>query len=211
MRDLAHAIEDVLGVLRDGHQQLNGDVADLLFSAVDVLKLQLASEGRSDDEVAVARLIQTLGELAVSLSQPPPRPAPPVVVPRTIGTGPRALLVEDSPTVRMLEEMLLTDAGFEVDSVGDGLEALTRALAGVYDLVVSGIEIPGMGGLDLARALRAAPSAQHLPIIIMTSSERAADRQRAAELGVDELIRKGSLGRQRLVEAAQSVAQRRTM
>ncbi len=54
------------------------------------------------------------------------------------------LLVEDSATVRMLESMLLIEAGFEVDAVADGREALARATAQPYSLLVTGVETRGL-------------------------------------------------------------------
>jgi CheY-like chemotaxis protein len=118
------------------------------------------------------------------------------------------LLVEDSATVRLLESMLLQEAGFEVDAVADGHEALARATAQPYQLLVTAVETRGLRGLDLAAAVRGSPGGASLPIVLMSSDDNAEHRRQAAELGVDAYIRKGSLGQRRLVDAARELAPR---
>ena len=118
---------------------------------------------------------------------------------------PRALLVDDSATVRLLESMVLQEAGYEVDAVADGSEALARALSQAYQLVVTSVETRGLRGLDLAAAVRALPTGRHVPIIVMSSDDDARQRERAAAVGVQAYIRKGSFGERRLLEAAREL------
>lgn len=118
------------------------------------------------------------------------------------GDGPRVLLVEDSPTVRMLATTMLSEAGFRVDAEADGHRALARALASSYDLLITGIETPGLRGLDLAAALRGSSSCRDLPIIILSSDENPEFRRRAGEIGVHAYIPRGSFGQRLLVQTA---------
>jgi two-component system chemotaxis response regulator CheY len=195
----------VLGVLRDDPSGFDSGLADLLFRALDALRALLdgatpGGAGLTDGDAVLA------GELrrraGVGAERPPIKSAreqaPPVA-------RPRVLLVEDSATVRMLESMLLVEAGFEVDALADGREALARATAQPYSLLVTGVETRGLRGLELAGALRRHPAAQGLPIVVMSSDDNAEHRQLAAEVGVQAYIRKGSLGQRRLVETVREL------
>src|SRR5947208_3454518 len=88
-------------------------------------------------------------------------------------------------TVKGGAAMQLSDAGFQVDALADGAEALVRILEGSYALVIASVETRGLRGLDLATALRGSQTRRHVPIILMSSAEHPADRQRAADLGID--------------------------
>lgn len=66
----------------------------------------------------------------------------------------KLLIVEDDDSVRSLAVRALQWAGHEVDSAADGAAGLSciHAAEGRYDLVVSDIRMPGMSGVDMARA-----------------------------------------------------------
>jgi two-component system chemotaxis sensor kinase CheA len=204
VRELAHAVEDVLGHLRDAREPLDAQTADLLFRALDTLRELLdratLNAGALDGPAAelAAALRQRASRGVEATASPAPEPAAPA-------EAPRVLLVEDSPTVRLLETMLLSAAGFEVDAVADGTQALVLARTHAYQLVVTAVETRGLRGLELAAALRASPTHRDLPIILMSSDDNPAHRHRAAEVGVQAYIRKGSFGQQRLVETAREL------
>src|SRR5262249_12032502 len=109
-RDLAHAMEDVLANLRDQRQPLDGPTADLLFRALDMLATLIAAAetGVEPPDNERAELVATLrgrakGQIgAPSEDEHASAPQEP--------EGPRVLLIEDSPTVRLLESMLLQEA-----------------------------------------------------------------------------------------------------
>jgi len=82
----------------------------------------------------------------------------------------RLLVVEDSDFFRQLIGPTLGAAGFQVRAVASAEEALRLRDSGVmFDAVVSDIEMPGMDGLDFARAVRAAGPWTALPMIALTS------------------------------------------
>jgi chemotaxis protein histidine kinase CheA len=218
---LAHAVEDVLASLRDDYQPLDTATADLLFRGLDTLRALVARSqpGQVTADLPTEPLVGLLRSRAGRGSPLGVPSGDPSVVDNAGQAGgvaqaapragrPRVLLVEDSPTVRMLETMLLTDAGFEVEAVDDGAHALELALERPYQLLVTAVETRGLRGHDLAITLRATPTGQHLPIIIMSSDDDEVARQRAAEADVQAYIRKGSFGRQRLVETARTLTQR---
>ncbi len=80
---------------------------------------------------------------------------------------PRVLIVEDSPTQAQQIRLLLEEAGFRVDVVSHGLEALTYLGRGLPELVITDLEMPQMNGLQLVEAIRKDYPA--LPVILMTA------------------------------------------
>ena len=214
VRDLAHAMEDVLASLRDERQPLDPETADLLFRTLDMIRELV---GQATPGITVPDPMRT--SLAAALRQriePQAETTGPSDGERMATTGPsrpaaearRVLLVEDSPTVRMLTTMQLSEAGFQVDAVADGKQALARALEEAYDLIVASIETQGLRGLELAATLRGAPSCRDLPIIVMSSDDHPEHRRCAAKVGVQAYIRKGSFGQRRLVETAREILAR---
>ncbi|WP_428509775.1 response regulator [Pseudonocardia sp.] len=101
--------------------------------------------------------------------------------------GANVLLVEDNAEMRSYLVRLLRDDGCSVEAVADA-DAALRAIETGYDLVLSDVMLPGMDGLDLVRALRAAPATARLPILLLTARagpESAAEGLRA---GADDYI-----------------------
>lgn len=101
------------------------------------------------------------------------------------------LLVEDNEQNSYLAKYLLERSGFAVLIAEDGPRAL--ALAGSSEAVAAvllDIQLPGMDGYAVARALRALPAAGHVPIIALTSYAMAGDRERALEAGCDGYLEK---------------------
>ena len=113
--------------------------------------------------------------------------------------------MEDSTTVRMLETMLLEDAGFQVDAVADGSQALAQALTHEYDLIVTGVETRGLRGWDLAESLSHVTSRRSVPIVVMSSDDTPEQRRRAAQVGAHAFLEKGSLDRPRLAEVGRDL------
>jgi two-component system chemotaxis response regulator CheY len=104
----------------------------------------------------------------------------------------RALVVEDSPTMRQLIVFALRRVrGLEITEADDGVDALKK-LAGVapFDIVLTDINMPIMDGLKLVRKLRADPAYEKVPIVIITTEGSAEDRRRGMELGANAYITK---------------------
>jgi chemotaxis protein histidine kinase CheA len=152
---LAHAIEDVLSRLREGQQRLDGPTADALFRAFDLLGERvgrgLPGEAPVDSpiEALVAQLAAADGTMPIAVASPPPiAPSDPASAP------PRALVVEDSATVRLLHATILERNGFVVDTASDGDEGLALALAHPYRVLVVGQALAGRDGPALLAAVR---------------------------------------------------------
>lgn len=78
----------------------------------------------------------------------------------------RILLAEDDPSMRQFLTGALAKAGYDVDAVGDGLEALEAAQAIAYDLLVADIVMPGLDGIELAR--RAGQDCPEMRVMFIT-------------------------------------------
>jgi len=117
---------------------------------------------------------------------------------------PRILVVDDDPTVSEVVGRYLDQAGYRVRILADGELALSEALADPPDLVVLDLMLPGLGGLDVFRELRAA---QPVPVIMLTALSDETDRLAGLELGADDYVTKPFSPRE-LVLRVQSVLRR---
>jgi DNA-binding response OmpR family regulator len=104
----------------------------------------------------------------------------------TVGED-RVLLADDDATVSDVVRRYLEVAGLTVDVVGDGAEALSRALAAPPDLVVLDLMLPGLSGLEVCRRLRQTSS---VPIVMLTALGEESDRVLGLELGADDYVTK---------------------
>lgn len=107
----------------------------------------------------------------------------------------RILLVEDIEINRMLAETVLTESGFEVESVPDGcdaVEAIARTPEGYFSAVLMDIQMPIMNGYEATRAIRAMDrkDIEHLPIIALSANAREEDRNKSFESGMNAHIAK---------------------
>ncbi|MCA0456534.1 MAG: response regulator [Chloroflexi bacterium] len=100
----------------------------------------------------------------------------------------RILVVDDSITTRTLEKSILETAGYEVITATDGLQALQKLQEQQIELVVSDVEMPNMDGITLTKELRANSAFEFLPVILVTSLESEADRERGMMAGANAYI-----------------------
>jgi len=100
----------------------------------------------------------------------------------------RVLVVDDDATVRDVVARYLGDAGYRVDVAADGESALAAAARERPDAVVLDLMLPGTGGLDVCRSLRAgqAPPA----IVMLTALGEEEDRVVGLQLGADDYVTK---------------------
>ena len=95
------------------------------------------------------------------------------------------LLVDDEPLIVQQARDYLEHGGFRVLSAGDGKTALTLARQARPDLLVLDLNLPGLDGLDVCRALR---RESDVPIIMLTARVEETDRLIGLELGADDYI-----------------------
>ena len=99
----------------------------------------------------------------------------------------RILVVEDEATIADAVGYALREAGYEVDTVGDGGGAIDTARKRPYDLMVLDLMLPGTPGLEVCRTLRAESD---LPIVMLTARDSEAERVSGLEAGADDYVTK---------------------
>jgi two-component system, chemotaxis family, sensor kinase CheA len=132
----------------------------------------------------------------------PPAAGPPAVTRPEAGPArqPKVLVVEDSFTVRELQRCIMEAAGYPVVTAHDGADALAVL---EHDpeiaLVITDLDMPKLGGIELTRAIRADTARSSLPVVIVTSRGSEADRRRGTQAGADAYMAKGSFDQQALL------------
>lgn len=92
------------------------------------------------------------------------------------------LTVDDSASIRQMAAYTLKSAGHQVVEASDGQDALVKAKAARFDLILTDQNMPKMDGLTLIRSLRALPEYSKTPILMLTteSSDAMKAQGRAA-------------------------------
>jgi len=103
------------------------------------------------------------------------------------------LLAEDNDVNQEVARELLSDAGCQVDVVGDGAAAVRAVeqhlrVGGRYDVVLMDCQMPEMDGYEATRTIR--EQGRDIPIIAMTANALIGDRERCLEAGMDDYISK---------------------
>jgi len=96
---------------------------------------------------------------------------------------PRALVVDDMLDVTEMLSVLLTHAGYDVETAASAPAALAAATSSHFDLVISDIGMPDMNGYELAQALRALPDYREVPLVAVTGFSMFDDRERSLSSG----------------------------
>lgn len=103
---------------------------------------------------------------------------------------PVALVVDDSISARRTLAQIVRDAGYEVRTAKDGLEAATLIEKRCPDILLTDLEMPRMNGIELASHVRGNPASADLPVIMVTSRSTEKHRQLAHSAGVDVYLTK---------------------
>lgn len=107
--------------------------------------------------------------------------------------GRLVMLVEDNALNQMVAQAFLRQAGLEVDTCGNGEEAvqcMEQAPAGHYAAILMDMHMPVMDGLEATRRIRRMDHAKGVPIIAMTAAVLPADQQRCQEAGMVDMVTK---------------------
>jgi len=99
----------------------------------------------------------------------------------------RILVVEDEPAIAESVAYALTAAGYEVDTVGSGEDALSSTQERPYDLMILDLLLPGLSGLDVCREVRTTSA---LPIVMLTVRDEELDRVTGLAIGADDYVTK---------------------
>lgn len=100
------------------------------------------------------------------------------------------LLIEDNEQNRYLATFLLEGRGYAVHSASDGPRGVERAVELVPDVILLDIQLPGMDGYAVARALRDVDELRRVPVVAVTSYAMVGDRERCLDAGCTGYIEK---------------------
>ncbi|MBP5328478.1 MAG: response regulator [Spirochaetaceae bacterium] len=111
----------------------------------------------------------------------------------------RILVVDDSDTTRQIEKSILESADFVVDTAFDGLDALEKAKAKQYDLILTDRDMPRMTGLVLLDNLRRMEQYKDSPVVIVMGDQSPKAVQEFERLRASAIIQKGDFKRGNLI------------
>ena len=98
----------------------------------------------------------------------------------------KILIVEDEQKTGDYLKQGLSEAGFVVDLVRDGLDGAHQALTDNYDLVVLDVMLPKLDGWQVLQRIR--QSGKHMPVLFLTARDQIEDRVKGLELGADDYL-----------------------
>ncbi|WP_180954214.1 response regulator transcription factor [Bacillus sp. M6-12] len=97
----------------------------------------------------------------------------------------KILVVDDEERIRRLLKMYLEREDYSIDEAEDGDQALEKALANEYDLILLDIMMPGKDGIEVCRELR---EKKATPVIMLTAKGEEVNRVQGFEVGTDDYI-----------------------
>src|SRR5205807_1261424 len=103
---------------------------------------------------------------------------------------PRILIIEDERALTKVLAYNLEREGYEPVVAHDGQEGLRKAQTQPTDLVILDLMLPGLGGLDVCRELRAGEKTRNIPIIIITARSEETDEVIGLSMGADDYVTK---------------------
>ncbi len=162
-------------------QQWDVDVAELIVSS------SVAKPIRRDELLSCVRVALGLAGAKAAPTEVPAEPHSPQGGPR-VG---RLLLAEDNPINQKVAVAILSSAGYIVDTVPNGAEAVRAVVANPYDAILMDCQMPELNGYEATAAIRAQGGVRgRTPIIAMTAGARREDQERCLAEGMDSYLAK---------------------
>ena len=104
--------------------------------------------------------------------------------------GKKALIIEDNEQNLYLITYLLENSGYEVSQAREGSQGCAMAEIVQPDIILLDIQLPGMNGYAVAKALRQQPRIKDTPIVAVTSYAMPGDKEKALKAGCTGYIEK---------------------
>lgn len=98
----------------------------------------------------------------------------------------KLLIVEDNQSMADYLKQGLTESGYIVDLLHDGVDGLHQALTQEYDLIILDIMLPKLDGLAILNAVRHA--GKQMPILLLSARDQVSDRVKGLEMGADDYL-----------------------
>ena len=102
------------------------------------------------------------------------------------------LVVDDSLNTREIEKFMLESANYVVSMAKDGIEGLEKLREKKFDLLITDINMPRMDGFTLVENMKKDTELKDIPIIMVSSIQDTASKERAVSIGVNEFIVKST-------------------
>jgi len=102
----------------------------------------------------------------------------------------RILVVDDEEDILELVRFHLTREGYQLTLAATGEDALKKTKCETFDLIVLDLMLPGVDGLEVAKALKADTRSKGVPIVMLTAKGEDADIVSGLEIGADDYITK---------------------
>lgn len=102
----------------------------------------------------------------------------------------RALIVDDSRSMRQMVSFTLKGAGFEPLEAENGQEALEKLRGQKFGVIITDLNMPVMDGISFIRKARTTPEARFIPILILTTESQQAKKLEAKAAGATGWILK---------------------
>ncbi|HEU0305777.1 MAG TPA: response regulator, partial [Lysobacter sp.] len=188
---LALAVDEIL----DEQEVLVRRIEPPLLRVRNIAGATVTAAGRIVPILNAADLLKTTRQCrswSRCVAAPATRPAK--------GHRARILVAEDSITSRLLLKGILESAGYDVATAVDGIDAFTTLRSQPFDLLVSDIDMPRLGGFDLTARIRGDSVLAQLPVVLVTALARPEDRERGIDVGANAYIAKGSFDQRDLLE-----------
>ncbi len=116
------------------------------------------------------------------------------------------LVVEDNEVASLQIRLILEEKGYQVSVADNGQAALEAIKKACPRAVILDLMMPGIDGFQVLDSLRADPGTRDLPILVLSAKELTTeDRARLAHNNVQQLVRKGSIDRNQLVECIETI------
>ena len=104
-------------------------------------------------------------------------------------SAPRILMAEDNAINQRVGKLILQRAGFVIDVVQDGREALSAHQNNPYDLILMDCQMPVMDGFEACRRIRLLPERQPI-IVAVTANALLGEREHCLSVGMDDYLSK---------------------
>ncbi len=116
----------------------------------------------------------------------------------------KVLVADDEHNIRHILDFSLHAEGFLVISALNGEDAFKLAVESIPDLVILDVMMPGQGGVETCRALKADQRTSSIPVILLTALASREDRDAGLEAGADAYITK-PFSPQKVIDAVQDL------
>jgi len=100
----------------------------------------------------------------------------------------KILVVDDEPDIVLVLQAILTHAGYEVLTAYDGLGALEQVEAGLPDLILLDLRMPGLDGWDVCAHLKGDRRTRYIPVMMVSALRSADDIARGFRVGASDYL-----------------------